>query len=1135
MTDEEDLSSEQPLLDPPVHDVASKKKEKNDRPWYRRRVVTIASAVVLLVGLPFLVVSTQVSRLASKAIQETTMQIRSMDLSRPTSNAVTLHLHLRLIAPSPFPATVEAATFRISYKDVAVGHFKAPRMDIRHGVNDQFVSNATLEIQDKEAWDAFARDMMRRPHVECQIRSVLTIHVRLLGGLVTLQASDIPLDKTMRFHGMDGLGEMHVAQVDMTNSTLTHVRATIKTCVRNPSITTIRPVGALCLHAHYPDLGEETLVAHLKTSVDTALPIAHGEPSHAYCASLGGTTDMSTGYNLLELQGEMVGVNAEAISALISKYLSNVSAALMVVTCDHQATSVDLYNQAMKNLTIQTFLPPQRQPLVESMYFRNITLRAPLDGRANEMIQLETAVLVEATSPLGPVSALTITDVNMSVRLFAADTALGVLSTESVEVIHGEVIGRSNISVKCLTELHFVDKGEAFGRFVRASVVDEKVSLTLTGSMGLICEGALGVLKLSGLPLHTTVLLNGMNNFQHVRVENFSLPGTNSTAKDEEPIQAQIEVRNPSVFTASIGALTMDLSLDSPREKFGVLYGVMNLAPGKNSLELNGNLKPKTDDSGRVSDAVAGFFSSYLNGKSSHVCVTITQTQYTNCVWMHEAFAGLIISTSFPGAEKGFQMISRIKLNQLDVILEETLSGERQPRTNTRMLVRTDMTAKVTMPHAIGIPVQISNVSVALNLENKSGHRLGTLLSAREPCDYNQTSGGAFHLNMHHFYPIGFKSHDDVNGMAGFIENLLTENTSIVMRFVSDGSTNQGAFPVVHTRMGTLLLRNIPVRGEPLIPAMDSFRYPPVKVLSIDIHHGSTHSIVMAMAFSLQNPSIVQTKLGSLELDVFYDGAKMGTATISDFSLRCCRKVSVLRGIFEYKPHPSDRRTAARFLSNFVCGYFTQGAVQKIGIRGSRESTVLDLLQPAMSALLIPSTLPTLSELFPSSPTLVTSSRVYIPSIFHLTRIPTSLELRNPFSERITVTRVDLELYPCKDQSVDHDGNLLCKKYYDDALAHFAPAAFEPIVIPANTPSCFSCCRGSHCEEHMTLCPHASRVECMSADVPGLLSPEAIATIVHALTGGLLMRVNGTIQASIGDYATHLFYRQDSLLVTLAR
>ncbi|KAF1772109.1 Protein of unknown function DUF3712 [Phytophthora cactorum] len=984
---DERLAAQQPLLG--LHDGDYNLRNRPKRPWYRRRLATVTGVVLLLFGLSYLVVSSQITRIATKAIKD-------------TSTSVMLNLSLSLMAASPFPATVEPATFSIKYDGLAVGIFQAPSMTITHGTNYQDFPNATLKIQDKNAWDQFAGDMMRLSKVEYEVSSKLNIH---------LSASDIPLNKVLKFRGMDGLRNMQIAQVDMQHSTQKQVVATIKTCIRNPSVTTIRPVGALCLNAHYPKLGHDTLVAHLTTSEDTGLPVPDGQPSHPYCASLQGQTDMTTGYNLLELQGEMLGTNSEAISGLISKYLSNASAELTVVTCKPQATSVELYNEAMKNLTIESSLPPQKDPLVGNMFFRGISLHAPEEGKENDIVRLDTAVLVEATSPLGPNSMLTITDVHMNVSLKGADVALGTLSTVSVEIIDGKLVGRSNISVECLTELDFAERGKAFGRFVRASVVKEKIPLTLAGSMDVVCHGAL--------------------------VKSFGLPGTGSPTEHEEPIETQIEIRNPSVFTVSIGT-----------------DGIDN--------------------------------------------------------W-----------DKLPGVESEFQMIKDIKMNQLDVILDEAPPGERGPVTNTRMRVRTDMKAKVKMPASINMPLKISNLSVALTLENEHG----------EPW----TDDGAFRLNMSNFYPIGFTTHEDVIGMSGFIDGLLTKNGSIMMRLASDIDANEGAFPDVETRMGMLALSNIPVKGEPLIPAMDSFRHPPVKILSVDIQRGSPSSMVMTMEFSLQNPSIVQTKLGSLVLDVFSDGARMGSAKIVDFSLNCCGKPTVLRGSFEYNPQPSDLATAERFLSNFVCGYFTHGAAQEIAIKGSAESTSLDLLQPAMKDLSIPSKLPTLGELFPATPTLVTSSLLYIPSLFHLTRIPTSLELRNPFSESITVTGVDLELYPCEDQASGDDGNLVCKKYYDKSLARFAPTVFQPIYIPANTNSCFSCCQGSHCSDHEPLCPRASVGQCMNADVQSFLSPEAIATIIHSLTGGLLMRVNGSIGASIGDYATHLSYQQDGLLVTMAK
>lgn len=57
----------------------------------------------------------------------------------------------------------------------------------------------------------------------------------------------------------------------------------------------------------------------------------------------------------------------------------------------------------------------------------------------------------------------------------------------------------------------------------------------------------------------------------------------------------------------------------------------------------------------------------------------------------------------------------------------------------------------------------------------------------------------------------------------------------------------------------------------------------------------------------------------------------------------------------------------------------------------------------------------------------------------------------------------------------------------------------------------------------------------MVAGVESFLSPEAIATIIRTATSGLLMKVNGTIHASIGAYSTQLFYHQEGLVVTMAK
>uniref|UniRef100_A0AAV1TJV4 Uncharacterized protein n=1 Tax=Peronospora matthiolae TaxID=2874970 RepID=A0AAV1TJV4_9STRA len=118
------------------------------------------------------------------------------------SRRVVLNLYRSLVSTYSFSSTIDAAIFLIPYEHVATGF-----------------SDATLEIRDKKAFDHFAGDMIRLAQVQFEIGSTLTIHVQLLGAIVTWSVSDVPLRKKIMFKGMNGLQDMLIDQAGMENST----------------------------------------------------------------------------------------------------------------------------------------------------------------------------------------------------------------------------------------------------------------------------------------------------------------------------------------------------------------------------------------------------------------------------------------------------------------------------------------------------------------------------------------------------------------------------------------------------------------------------------------------------------------------------------------------------------------------------------------------------------------------------------------------------------------------------------------------------------------------------------------------------------------------------------------------------
>lgn len=1000
-TDEMDV--ELPLLG--THRTSSKLS------WIQRhrRVLYGSGFIVTLAICALLIVNSQMHRIAIAAIAGTTMSVRSMQLTHPLASSVQLSLELVVHSPSMFAAQLAPTNYTIRYHNGTAGIFTAPSMKICRGENIQRFHNTMLSITNKTIWDVFAKDLMQSNLLTYKIEGLVAISVPLLGGLWTLHAYDVPLVKALHSDGMNGLRVMTIADMDMTTSTSTQVRAAIKTCLYNPSTVTLHPVGQICMNGYYPTIGYKSHVAHLMTDENASLSIGRDDPSHPYCASIPNAVNMSHGYNLLELNGVMLGTYSETISALISKFLSHQPASMVVSACQPTATSVSIYNEAMKDLRIPIILPPRKESLVERMFFDHITLEKPVAGHENESISLTTGVIVEASSPLGILSPLELNEIHLKVDL-VTNTTIGTLTSFHMEIKNGTLVDISNITVECGGRLDFSDGGHSFGIFVQESIQNTSLELHLTGEMNVVATGALGRLHLNGLPMDARTTMAGMDHFKRVSIESFVLPGDRLIKPYGEVVETKVSIWNPSLFSVSIGQVTMDLLLTESNEKLGELGGAMTLSHGINPLHLDGQIQPQLNPVGRVSSSVARFFSDYLRGQSTKISVQIQAIAYPQCQWMTNALIGLRIDTDFAGVPKGFQLISNLHMRQLDVQLD---IGSGSNVTNTVMRVRTDLTATVKMPDSIQIAFNLSNLSVAVDLQDEATRAMGTLTSDQEVCEFKQKENGYFRLNMQHSYPLTLTSTDQVVVMAKFITNLLTTSGNVTMR-LSTLRMNEGAFPNVETHMGMLPLKQIPIIGASVLPTMNSFRNPPVQIKSIDIKHGFSSHMELLMTFSIVNPSIVRTVLGTLVLHVLAEGVYMGVATVDHFELSCCGKPTVLNGTFRFEPNDSTH--AVRFLSNFVSGYFTNGKPQEISIVGSPHSTDLDLLKPAIQALDMTTSVPTLGDLFPATPTLVSSSFLYPPTILHFNHIPTALELRNPFSENITVTFVDLLLYPCEQQ-----------------------------------------------------------------------------------------------------------------------
>jgi hypothetical protein len=250
------------------------------------------------------------------------------------------------------------------------------------------------------------------------------------------------------------------------------------------------------MHGFHPIQAKNTLVALLKTQPSTSISVGKNDPSHAYCASF--SEDMRLGYNLLELEGIIVGDNSEAISALITKFLAHENADLTVAVCSKNASAFPVYDGALKGLVIRAKLPPRQEALLDQFFFSRINLSLPVHQSENEYVVMDTRVKVEASSPLGKNSPLEISEIHLRVNLYAVENDqqsmyLGQLMTTRTEVIDGTMLDVSNVTIIAKTQLNFEDMGKNFGTFVRSSINNNAVHLRLDGNMSIHAKGALGI------------------------------------------------------------------------------------------------------------------------------------------------------------------------------------------------------------------------------------------------------------------------------------------------------------------------------------------------------------------------------------------------------------------------------------------------------------------------------------------------------------------------------------------------------------------------------------------------------------------------------------------------------------------
>ncbi|ETW02769.1 hypothetical protein, variant [Aphanomyces invadans] len=683
-------SSLEPLLSP-HREINDKVDAAGNSPRRLRRWTWKHTAVLGIGGIAtaLVVLAFSIRPLALRAIDTTKMDIQRMQLQFPRNDSVQLTTQLAITSDSPFGVTMHPAQLAIQFENATVGIFYTPAMDISKGTNVHTIANATLTVTNFQAWTKFAGAMVHSTNMTWTLSGEIDISLHLL----SIPISNLPFTKTMGLGGMDGLRSLTVSKMDLSKSTETQVLAAIDTCLHNPSAVALTPVGSLCFDVFYrhPITNVSTFVGIL-TSINSSLPVSSTDASDAKCTAYG-----ATGMNSMTLSGHIVSSDPEATSALISQYLSGNATHVQVGGCSPSASSISLYNAALRSLRLNSTLPPNPLPLIQDLAFASMDVVPQTDT----IVGMHTVVKATTHSPLGNHSPLTLSSMTMAVELLSGDEErLGTFVTHRVDVT-GNVSGTTNLTLACNASLHLFENGMPFGRFVRSLVQLRQTPIWVRGSFNVIATGALGTLRLTNVPVHVLSLVGGMAGLSNVSIVNFSLPGPHSS--EGQQVTAVSDIWNPSAIAMDVGDVQLRLAV-STKSVLGFVATHMTLEPQSTSrVHLDGHLNPAVDDHGDLHPDVNAFFSRYISNEPSLLEIAITSIN-TTIPWVQQSLARTQVQTVFPGV--AVDLISHLAMPEMHIHFNATA-----------MIMHARMQARVALPSALAhLPINITHLELSSQL-----------------------------------------------------------------------------------------------------------------------------------------------------------------------------------------------------------------------------------------------------------------------------------------------------------------------------------------------------------------------------------------------------------------------------------
>ena len=923
---------------------------------------TLLTLLVFIYGVVPLIIRSQIS--------QSTLEFNALIIEGlPTNSSVHTQTFARIANVMEMKADMQDMVLTINLVDwtntsdygglITLGSIDFPSQRLNGPTNLQV--DADLEIADLSNFQHFTRTLLFADQIEWNVQGTAAVTPILL-GMRFPTVSGIPFEKNVILAGCGGLQQVELVSFSMRNSTRTQLLIEATISIVNPSRFALHPIGLLNFDLYYKGFYQGSLT------------------------SLNNQTLMNGGINVIEFQGFMEPdpKHLEVTHELVALYLTGAGATVHA-KAGAEASSIPLYNQALQGLVLPTFLSGLANgTLIPSVEMLGARMTPSL---VDQTIDFEMSLLFTIDSPLGTEAPMTLHSMEMSVRVEFLQTTIdpnsgqetivavpiGQLSTHNVVPLTpwpasstsadpSDDASSSFDSAQTFTyfaripaTLALSEPVSNYQDFVRAFLAAEgQLGMNLTGLATVSASYLYGNLTIAGVPVLNTVYMQGAQGLNQTSEQSLIVSGNRPDCL-HPPCGVNLAITasivNPSLFTLNLSNSWFDLSTNGVR--LGSLQILpLFIAPGFNSdLRAVGFLNPAQQDLGELST----FISQYVNGVNHTMQLTgvmgdpsLNATRGSQPTAHQLTLASVVV----PATCHGLHLESLMG----DVSIHEFIfsfnadsaaaAGARQPQDDTSYAIGTTaiVQAQIVLPPTLTLPLDVLSSTVDFDvLYDVAGQGLmplGMLNVSRFPVSYVPGSTTELLLD---FTDATFNvAPEEVAAFQSF--------STVILSAPHVNLTLQGAAsPTANTNLGQLDLTGVPVKQTVTINGYNSFYAadgsslvhlvhldlisahvaPPSPTYPHNFMGGGT--IDMACNVTLTNPSQVAiTQMGVLEFDVWFEGVRLVTVHLSNFSfdLGVNNYSSTCRGTF-YSPvlaTPWDplglaaQDVARKFLSDYIDG-----------------------------------------------------------------------------------------------------------------------------------------------------------------------------------------------------------------------